>query len=679
MARKRKNMRQQDNRDIRDSRLFSVSTKLGLSIFIAVVFLTLVQCTIKKPEAPEWNTQLTVPIVNRTYPMEEIVRKIDQEGIRIDADSNVIYEINEDIDTITLDADNLTTDNLSYGFSEQLGLIDIDAPSVPPVIVSFASITGLSAGVVPPSSFQVSNDIPPVSTFSSATLANGLLWIHVTNNLGIDLDTVVVDLIDVVYGMSIGMQVFPGGLDDGETDSVSFDLSGRTVSNQFRVVADCHTTGGTVLSASGKEMVTAVEFVDNLQVSTATAAVKAATLNFSETVDLQESDPVYEANLTSGQLQLTVTNNTALDATLDITLPDLVLGSTPLTINQPVLAMSNAVIPVDLTGYSLRPSDSTLPQALAVSAVATIPGSGGSHVTVNQTDQFQVSADLTNLQFSSVTGRFSSTAATIDPTTEEIDVPKGFDSLQLVNAILTIEVENGVNLPGTVTLTLDGSNGEQLNLNANIAPGGVGLATTTLIIDSTVADFLFPVPDQISITGTATFGDGAMVSTITANDYVFASVNIIAPLEMIIGETQVESDIESEEIEQDDIDLITDHVVEARFNYNIINHLPLGTTVSILLGPDSASVLTAPQLVVGPLAVNAAPTTAGVVSDTISSGYQAIILDSDDIRVLENDTLYIAQEIILHSTNGQAVRLTNNDFLTVQGYFEVEYRFDGDF
>ena len=53
-----------------------------------------------------------------------------------------------------------------------------------------------------------------------------------------------------------------------------------------------------------------------------------------------------------------------------------------------------------------------------------------------------------------------------------------------------------------------------------------------------------------------------------------------------------------------------------------------------------------------------------------TTGLQTIILDSLDIQVLNNDSLFIGQEIILHSTNGQPVRLTNNDYITITGYVE---------
>ena len=60
-----------------DSFLLKYGLKVILSFIVIVVFLTAVQCNIEKPEAPTWNTQMVIPVVNRVYHMDEIIEKID--------------------------------------------------------------------------------------------------------------------------------------------------------------------------------------------------------------------------------------------------------------------------------------------------------------------------------------------------------------------------------------------------------------------------------------------------------------------------------------------------------------------------------------------------------------------------------------------------------------------------
>jgi hypothetical protein len=333
-----------------------------------------------------------------------------------------------------------------------------------------------------------------------------------------------------------------------------------------------------------------------------------------------------------------------------------------------------------LSGRQLVPGGSTLPQFIDINVTADVPGSGGQQVAVNQSDSFLVQADLTSLTFGSVTGVFSSTDASFDAESFAIDIPTGFDSLELVSAVLTLDVENGTNLPGYLDIHLIGNNGKQLLLTGDIAPGSSGSPVITTITNSEIADFMSPIPSNVQAGGTVTFGDAVTQSTINANDFVFSRVGIVAPLEMVINESRIETDITRESINQSDIDMVTDHVIQAGFVYNIVNHLPLGASIEIFLGPDSTTLYSNPSLTIGPLAINAAPVSgAGLVLDTAATGYQEIMLTNADIQILKSDTLYIGQELILNGSNGQSVKLMQNDYITVIGRFEVEYRFDGNF
>ena len=302
-----------------------------------------------------------------------------------------------------------------------------------------------------------------------------------------------------------------------------------------------------------------------------------------------------------------------------------------------------------------------------------------SRLPVTETDSFTVDAALSNLSFSSVTGLFQTVTATFDNINEQIDVPFGFEDIELVNAVLTMEVENAIDLPGSVDILISGDNGKDLTFTGDVSPRGLASSFTTTIVNDTVADFLSPIPSQIQASGTVTFGDGSYEGTITAGDFVFARVNIFSPLEMIINPSQIETDIESEEIDQADIDQITDHFISGRVVYELINHLPIGAHVNVFLGGDSATLFSNPELQFDSIYVRAAPVDAsGLVIDTAQTADQEIYLDSVDIRVLENPLLYIGQQIMLDGSGGQMVRMTGNDYITVTGRIEVEYLFDPD-
>ena len=666
-----------------DSKLFKFGSKLAIGLLVAILALTLMQCTVKKPEAPTWNTQFALPVVNRVYDMAELIDKIDQEGITFDADSNVIFSVSEEIDTVTLDDDELSTPDLSYSISEQLGLIEIDAPTIPPATLTIDMIGGLATylpGTVPSTSFNISPDIPEISNLTTAVIDEAGAYVIVANDLGFEISADSVELWDVDFNQSLGSHSFPVPIADGGADSVLYDLSGRTISNNLEARITASTPGGTVLSTANKSISTTVRFNGNITVSSATAAVPALSREFSQAVSLGEADLFYSATLTTGLAGVTVTNQTNLTANLDVTLPDLTYDSQPLTLQVAVGPFETTQVGAGLAGYVVHPADLTIPQDIRVEVTANLPGSGTEHVAVASDNSFQVEASLRNLSFGTVTGLFSTVGTTIEPSQHDVEVPDGFDSVQMVSAVLKLSVDNGVQLPGDLDLTVVGNNGKTLNVTGTVAPGTSEGSVVTDIVDSTIADFLSPLPSLITISGSASFGDGVTPSTIAAGDFVHAAVEIIAPVEMIIPETVIDPDIESEDIDEENIDAVTDHVVEARLIYNITNHLPIGARVNLYLSGDSATVVSNPELsFVDDIFVTAAPTIGSLATDTVSTGEQTLIIDNADVQVLNNDSLYIATQIILESTNGQPVKLTSDDWLQVTGRIEVEYRFDGEF
>jgi hypothetical protein len=201
------------------------------------------------------------------------------------------------------------------------------------------------------------------------------------------------------------------------------------------------------------------------------------------------------------------------------------------------------------------------------------------------------------------------------------------------------------------------------------------------VVDSTVADFLSPLPSSIQVSGDVVFGDGFYQGMITADDYVVARVSIYAPLAVRINNAEISDlDVEVTDINEEDITAISDHIIEARFVYTVANHLPLGITAVVHLSGDSLSVYASPQLTLDTLAVEPAPVSlvTGVAStEAISSGQ--FILDSLDFDILENDSLYIRPQIFITGSDTAGVRLTQQDYITITGRIEVEYLFDGSF
>lgn len=680
--------RQKDDEDRRatDSFLFKAGSKFFLSTFVIILFLTLVQCSIKKPESPTWETSLVIPVINRTYEMAELIQKLNQDGIEMDSSGNIFFTITEELDTVTISAEYLNTPTISYSFSKTLDTFSIVTPDIAPIFTSLATITGISAVTaedtftVGAQSFNITNNLPLITSYSSATIVSGLINIYVHNNLGADLDTVIFEFWDIGSNSLLGIDSVFSGIPTGSSVLIPINLAGKIITNRFRIKAQCHTVGGFIDSASTRGVSTELDFVGSLVVSGATAEIPSFTRSISSQVDLLESDRIDTASIAGGTLSLTITNSTPLDITIDISFPDILLGSSPLVISPAILPLTTSNIVIDLSGYKIVPTDNTVPQQLNINATATIQPTAPTKVTVTQNDSFSITADISGLSFNYVVGFFDSVEVSFTGLTSQINVPTGFDSIQFSAAILTLEIENGIDLPGNLNIQIDGDNGNSLNLSGSIsASGGLSSAIST-IIEPSAGSFLSPTPSQIDVSGSIVFAQGGYQGRIEANDFITATVTFVAPLEIVITASTIETDIERTEIDTSSISVVTEHVLEARFIYNMISHLPIGAQIDIYFGADSATLFANPQLMINAINLPAAPVDiSGLVTDTISSDYQEIFLDSTDIKILENDTLFIGSRINLSGTNGQSVKITANDYISITGRVEVIYKFNGEF
>ena len=145
-----------------------------------------------------------------------------------------------------------------------------------------------------------------------------------------------------------------------------------------------------------------------------------------------------------------------------------------------------------MSEYTLKPLDQSLPQSIQLNAYAHIFGSD-SLVNIASTDSFYISASLCSLSFDYVTGIFNNTEVSFDSLHQDIDLPTGFEGIELVNAQVSLEIENGFDMGGGLDIRLVNSdNSNELNMTGDIATRGLASSATTTIVVDSVSEFLSP-------------------------------------------------------------------------------------------------------------------------------------------------------------------------------------------
>ncbi len=683
VSRKNNKKNRNDSQIFIDSFLFKFFIKTVIGFLIISVFLTLVQCTVKKPQSPQWSTNYVVPVINRTYTMEELISKIDAEALNIEGDGNVAFSITEQLDTFSLNTEQLSTSVLSFNTAESLGVVEIESPLSDPVTVSLASVTGGLATSLPGDSVQIPANLynvvfnmPTISIFSIATIAEGNLLAIINNNLGTPINNVIIQIIDLSNNTAISTTNFSPSIPQGVIDTLVVQLDGKTISNSIRMITWFETPLTKIDSASTRNIQTKIDFSDPLTVSNAVAEVPQIIKNNLSTFELLETDIIESALLESGTIEIRITNGSSIPANLNISIPDLSIDGVALSVTRYLNPGIINYVEIDLSGYTLDPTDLVLPQEISINLTAEIPASTPNKYTFDKVDLFMVEGTISNLSYSEIQGVFSEIDISFDNSNISLDIPTGFESVQFTNVSLELNINNTVELPGFLNIQLYGSNGKELVISGDINPDGI---TIILKNDSSVSDFIHPIPDTIYISGSASMGEESYHGTIESNDFITASVNLAAPMQVVLTETKVETDIEKEDINQDDYDFIIGNVIEANFIYQVSTSIPLGTNIEIFLSSDSATLFNNPELKIGPLYITAAEVDSnGLTTGVAVTDEQYITIDSADVDILNNPTLYIGQEIFIESSGGDMIRLNQDGFITLLGRIEVEYFFDGE-
>lgn len=650
----------------------TVLTVLGhilCAVIVIFLFITMTQCTIKKPEAPSWRTPLTIPLANKTWDMPELIEKIDQDNLGLDSAGNPVFVYEGVLDTITIERSFVIPD-VSQTVAESLGIISLDPPSPAGININLGNYLTLVDGAIPPMSFEIIEVLPVLGEFTEATVYRGTEVITLDNDFGLTLDTVLVTLYDVGRDAILATYPIPGGLEPAEVSTHTINLAGRTVSNQFRLQIHCHTRGALSFSLSNRVLAASVGMPGGLDVTAATAQIPGISKTFSQTVPFESDHEIHSAEMDGGRLVLDVVNNTPLEAELTITLPDFQADGSPLVATLVVPGDEIRQVSVGLDGYTLIPEDQSIPQSFAVEISAAFDPTAPELATVAIDDNVAVTAAIRDVALGAVDGVLASVETEFANIREDITIPKGCEGVTFQKGTLTIIIDNGINLPGSFSATVTGSGGQAQTLAGQVSPGTTENRVTSMVVDTDAAAFLDPVPDFITVTGMAAFDGGQASTTIHPSDYLVASVILCSPLEVVIDSAVVDGGWEHTDLDLDTA--LVEHLAAARLHTVLRNRLPVGVSAEILFGSDSATLYSAPQVRIGPFIMSP-----GIVGPdgrvTEAAVSQPVVaMDSTQLQILQSDTLWIGELITLLGDAGTPLSLTATDSLTITGWLEID-------
>ena len=657
----------------RTNRKITLATQL-----CAVISLTFLvsACGIKKPQQPSWMTTWDLPLINHQYQVAEILDRFDDPNLTYDSLGNPGINITRDIDTVIIDGD-LSFAGNNMNIRDTVGVIDIDSPRNTEATTYLNQIVPIDLGYVPPAPVDFSQSMPPMNGYTWADVLNGTINLVLFNNLEISFDTLIVTVIDSVDMHTIGVANFENGLAYLETETKQIDISGQTISNKILMLYHGHTPGGVLLNAGPQDLEATAEFPDSMTVTAALAETPEIVIEKSQVYYIEDSTKVDYALIEHGNLHFEIQNSTDMPFNSVLSSSNFRQNNQDFQIIRNLDPHSHYHFEIDLSGYDFIPDDGSPSQFVTVLMTNTVAPSAPEQYLVRATDSVNVHIDISEITFQTVTGNVEPITVDIDPVSQDISLPDGVDQMQMNQGYLALTVENNSMVPAFLHMTISGG-GRLLHLNGPVAPklsanDPPEITVLTLGPDET-ADFLNPPPATMTFSGTGIMNPDYQVVTVRKNDTFTGRMNFSSAFSLTIRDTvEVAPEISTVSLDSRP-DNLQDKLEFGRFNAALQSHLPIGSLVTIYIGHSSDSTLyTDPStLILGPYHLAPASVNSDGIVDESTSSTISDSLDSDQLGIFDNDSLFVGQKIELLPTGNGGATLTGNDYVNIRAQARLQ-------
>ncbi|MGE5316159.1 MAG: hypothetical protein ACM3Q4_15805 [Acidobacteriota bacterium] len=502
-----------------------------------------------EPEMPTWQTQLSLPIVDRTYYFSELVAKDDKFETMVDGE--IVYRPSNVVNTPTA-VPMPTINPVTASVSSKLGTVPLDMPALPTVDLGVTELIGQAPPALPwmfgdatlSENVAVTSD---TAAFDYIVFDNARMVVTLRNTMNFDvLFPSGIQLVNVFSDSDTAKVLATfnfGEVKAGQTVVMNAPLSGSMMSSRMKLKFVMQTVGlnGTVLDPAGK-MSAELRIDGGATDASATMRSAKAKIEGNYSVPTTEGtfkvadDSIYicRAVFTKGGFDLRITNSVPVDIAAGIQIKELVNRKTRqpfrLRLNGTGIEQDAVIIPRNTT--FVQPVDLSEYEFISQETAGrdTLPTNGVHYAltlkTLNATDDKRVISVTDSISASiiphTVNGRVqeygvSSFVGVINPTSVAIseaietnfgDVSDKFtaDSIKTDNATIVLKLYSPVTYPADLNLkvtawrdgvkglsmTIPGGNGG-LNGSYRVLPGDTArivLNKSTVTSGTTIDQFL---------------------------------------------------------------------------------------------------------------------------------------------------------------------------------------------
>lgn len=654
---------------------------------LVVAFLPFASCKLAPPQAPSWETEINLPLINKRYAMQEIIAL--NEDFYADQNGTVHFSAEAELDSFHV-SERLSLQGLSRAFAYELGRFEVPASTplhaeftLQQIFPAAASLAGQTAAV-PPFSFSVA--LRPQQDFDSFVFVDsvtGTLTFNLRNGMPAPLGPLRVEFRDggtdtAIIAFDHNAEIPPGG----EMTRI-LDLEGKTFSNNIVpvVTGDSPGTRGRLVlidPASTSELTLSTSV---LQAEAARARLGPQKISGEGHIELGDSLQLVSALLKSGTISLDLSGNFPVRAEVTVVLPDFFSPANDTLRRTVVLSPNgNNILHLDLAGYRFRPQPAAFgQQRLRLLWRVRTLNTANEFITLESSTSIQARCASTKLVFAEVHGAFAAKLFELEPRAFQLQLPAGLDSLRLLEARLEISVRNGINYPVFTDLRIEGfpERGAkvQLFVRERLAPGhanGSPVETKIVLAGEAVQNFLNALPRTVRISGRVWVGERRYFGSVREGDAVATLLRFDTPLALVLPQQEVESEISALKIDAEARKRLTQNLLSGGVAVQLNNRLPFAATAAVHLAKEAANVYRRPDLIVGPVQVAAPPLDPQTGRALQPRRSEAILaLHETHLKLFQNSPLYVGVLLRLPGSNGKVIRIAGDDYVEVQAVANI--------
>ena len=482
---------------------FRWALKKHLFIFLAVL---LFGCSMDPPnndKLPVWSITVEIPIIQTSIDLDTF---LEDSLISVNEDSIYVFNKTVEIDpvevgdqlkidpieksfvqyasAVTVDSSNTTftigydsvgLDDITEIIDAEIGLIELDnigteetdpisfsdimpAELVAIIEAAIASGGGSADVVVDTVALVPQQKSISFDSFTSADISSGNIDVTITNNLFIPLGAPIYVDVKNNIGTLIFQLVWDTEIAPDSSSTITQDVSGMTLPGNMLVEVSGTSNGSqgdtvTVTTEDLSSTFTVGLAARDFQVTQANAVVPAQSIIDTSSIELVLSETVVEeAVMSSGNLDIIVTNNLPLTGNVQLVIPSLYFGTPDFTFTQDfVLTTGTFSVPTaNMSGWTMAMdyTDQSLDYHYLI-----ITDSTGSSVNIVSSDNVELNLAITDIFFSEVTGQIESQTIT-----EEGDITivsdSQIESAHISTGQMDLVINNNIGGTADVQLTV---------------------------------------------------------------------------------------------------------------------------------------------------------------------------------------------------------------------------------